>query len=85
MSTTNPYEDAARQRKVTALVAALTANGFTADEVAAFTREQREMAERAAGVKACSPDKTWPLVVDAMRAHARAALHVPADPFAAFA
>lgn len=80
----NPYEDAARQRKVTALVAVLAAHGFTAEEVAAFTPEQRATAEQAARVKRCSPDKTWPAVVAALAAHERAIVRVMAEPFAAF-
>lgn len=80
----NVHEELARQRKVTALLSALTGCGVTADDTASLSDPAvRRAAERAAGVRECS-DTTWGLVVEALERAARVALHVPADPFACF-
>jgi hypothetical protein len=81
---TNPYEDAARQRKVTALVAVLLAVECTADDAERMDDNGWANAA-AAGLRRGPSAETRALVVEALRAHERARAAAPAGPFACFA
>jgi len=79
--TTNLYEQAARERKVTALVAVLREAGCDAPTAAAMSDETKALALKTAGLKSAS-DETWALVVHSLDvAQVR---FVPDDPFACF-
>ena len=76
---TSPQEEAARAAKVTNLVAVLTAQGATGDQVRRLDLDGRKAAEALAGVRPAST-RTWEAVAQVLDRLAVA----PNDPFAAF-
>jgi hypothetical protein len=66
----NPHEDAARERKVTALLTVLLAAGHSAEDAETLWDEGWSYYARVAGVKPPS-ETTRARVVEALRNHAR--------------
>lgn len=72
MTTTTepPWVESARTRKAAQLVGVLMAMGATAEDVAAFTDEDRRMTEVQAGTRKGSA-KTWAMVAEMLAGSAR--------------
>lgn len=68
----NPYEDAARQRKAARLAVVLIATGTSADDATTMTPAARGALAAVAQVTPPSPP-TWEIVVDLLRLHDRVA------------
>lgn len=62
----SPYEDAARTKKVAALLVVCVEAGMTADQAERATEQQKKLASWAARVRVPS-DTSWRLVVDGLR------------------